>query len=60
MINNNTDVGDLSNDYLVAQSAEQYRLNTHTYMEIMNVVKKKEEKKMYIYEHSLTTLYRHR
>ena len=31
----------------VAQSAEQYRLNTYMYIQIMNVIKKK--KKLFIY-----------
>ena len=31
--------------YPVAQSAEQYRLNTYIYIEIMDVVEKREKKK---------------
>ena len=44
----------------MTQSAEQYRLSTHKYIEIMIVVKKKKEKKTFTYQQSLTTLYRHR
>ena len=44
----------------MAQSTERYRLNTYTHIKIINVVKKKREKKMFIYQHSWTTLYRHR
>ena len=32
----------------MAQSAEQYRLNTYMYIKVMNVVKEKKKRKMYI------------
>ena len=40
----------------MAQSAEQYRLNTYMYIEIMNVIKKKEKKKKKKKVHILTRL----
>ena len=38
--NNNNNTGNLYSAYPVAQSAEQYRLNTYKYIEIINVDKK--------------------
>ena len=43
--NNNNNTGTLYSAYPVAQSAEQYRLNTYMYIEIMNVVKEGKKKK---------------
>ena len=58
--NDNNNTGNLWIAYPVAQSAEQYRLNTYMYIEIMNVVKKKKEQKIFTYQQNWTTLYRHR
>ena len=41
--NNNNNTGNLYSAYLVAQSAEQYRLNTYIYIEIIDVIKKKKK-----------------
>ena len=44
----------------MAQSTEQYRLNTYMYTEIMSLKRKKRRKCSYIkYQHSWTTLHRH-
>ena len=45
-LNNDKNTGNLWSAYPVAQSAEQYRLNTYMYIEIMNIIKK--EKNSYI------------
>ena len=52
--------GNLSSAYNVAQSAEQYRLNTDIYIEVMNVTKEERNKRKYEYQQRWTILYRHR
>ena len=42
-LNHNNNTRNLSSAYPVAQSTEQYRLNTYMYIEIKNVVKKRKE-----------------
>ena len=58
--NDNDNTGNLQSAYPVAQSAEQYRLNTYMFIEIMNeimnVIKKKEKKKKKKKVHILTRL----